>query len=491
MNITRLILKNYRCFKQLNIDFHPQLTVLVANNGGGKTSILDAIAVAFGPYVGSFDEGVNSNFKASDIRLVREFTKENTYSMIPTIEGLHLIAEGYIVSQSKAHTELWKRSLNNTKSKTTTKDAKLLAKYGKDLQEAIQQKTEQKNKVDFILTAPKKMPDSVKFKADNSYLFKQYEVFESDNPLLPLIVYYGTSRLWQLKKLMGNPLGNTSRTIGYTDCLNPASSYKKFLVWFKNWKYCAFQESIDTNKRGELNQRSEFDDYLDSIRNALTTCLEATGWYEIDFDFIKNTIIAIHKDHGTLAVSQLSDGIRTMIGLVADIAFRATKLNGHLGVEAAIKTSGIVLIDEIDMHLHPEWQQIVLQGFTKAFPLIQFIVTTHSPQVLSIVRKENIRVIEAIGEIGDGIYEASIPEFSPLAHRSNDALARIMGVSPAPPWELTEARQQFEWYVRNNQEDTDEARETLQKLNEAGYKFIDSDLSSWRFIANRKKLKGV
>jgi predicted ATP-binding protein involved in virulence len=119
---------------------------------------------------------------------------------------------------------------------------------------------------------------------------------------------------------------------------------------------------------------------------------------------------------------------------------------------------------------------------------MQFIVTTHSPQLLSTVKRENIRMIEAIGE---GIYEAKAPNFSPLAHRSSDALARIMGISPAPPWELTEERQQFEWYVRNNQEDTEEAKLLRQKLDDAGYEFHDSDLSSWRFIASRKKAKGI
>jgi predicted ATP-binding protein involved in virulence len=150
----------------------------------------------------------------------------------------------------------------------------------------------------------------------------------------------------------------------------------------------------------------------------------------------------------------------------------------------------LVLLDNIEQSLHPELQQTILRRFTDTFPLVQFIVTTNSPIVLSTVRKENIRVLLEDPE-NDGVYEANEPDFSPLAHRSNDALGRIMGVSPAPPWELTEARQQFEWYVRNNQEDTEEALLLRQKLDDAGYEFHDSDLSSWRFIASRKKAKGI
>jgi predicted ATP-binding protein involved in virulence len=481
MNITRLILHNYRCFKYLSIDFHAQLTVLVANNGGGKTSILDAVAVAFGPYVGAFDEGVNTNFKSSDIHLIREYPN----GMARITEGVHLTAEGYFSSQNNARLESWKRSLNNSKTRTTNKDARLLAHYGKSLKNAIQREAERK----YILSNLRKISAFSKIETENPFLFTDFENSYIDNPLLPLIAYYGTGRLWQVKKIMGNPLNSTSRTVGYSDCLNPASQYKKFIAWFTHWIQCAFQESRAATKLGEPNQRSEFDDYLDNIRNALNTCLKDTGWFNLDFDFKKGTVVATHEKQGTLAVSQLSDGIRNMIGMVADIAFRATKLNGHLGTEAVLKTNGIVLIDEIDMHLHPEWQQTVLQGFTKAFPLIQFIVTTHSPQVLSTVRKENIRVLLEDPE-NDGIYEVNEPEFSPLAHPSSDALALIMDVFPTPDL-LEDDLQQYEQYVLNNQEDSLIAQEIRKRLDDVGYEFHESDLSKWRFIASRKKANGV
>ena len=72
--------------------------------------------------------------------------------------------------------------------------------------------------------------------------------------------------------------------------------------------------------------------------------------------------------------------------MIADIAYRCVSLNGHLGKEAALKSKGLVMIDEIDMHLHPEWQQVVISSLEKAFANIQFILTTHSPQVLTIAQ---------------------------------------------------------------------------------------------------------
>ncbi|MDF5903600.1 ATP-binding protein [Pseudomonas aeruginosa] len=92
LELTELRLRDYRCFEAIDIDFHPQLTVLVAANGAGKTSILDAIAVAFGPYVGAFDEAVGKHFEPSDIRqfqVRRTATNEMEYA--PKGLGLKLL----------------------------------------------------------------------------------------------------------------------------------------------------------------------------------------------------------------------------------------------------------------------------------------------------------------------------------------------------------------------------------------------------------------
>jgi predicted ATP-binding protein involved in virulence len=102
----------------------------------------------------------------------------------------------------------------------------------------------------------------------------------------------------------------------------------------------------------------------------------------------------VHPDHGRLAVSQMSDGVRGVVSLVADLAFRCMRLNSPMGEDAILETKGIVLIDEVDQHLHPGWQQRILQAIRKAFPNIQFIVTTHSPEVLTTVESRQIRILQ-------------------------------------------------------------------------------------------------
>ncbi len=110
-----------------------------------------------------------------------------------------------------------------------------------------------------------------------------------------------------------------------------------------------------------------------------------------------------------LGLHQLSDGVQCMLSLSGDLAARCAVLNPQYGPDAPARTPGIVLIDEIDLHLHPAWQQRVLGDLQRAFPMVQFIVTTHSPQVLTTVRREHIRFLTTDGTVTipeDGTYGA-------------------------------------------------------------------------------------
>jgi predicted ATP-binding protein involved in virulence len=373
----------------------------VATNGAGKTSILDAIAVAFGPYIGAFDEAVGKHFEPSDIRQYR-VRETATNEMEYASQGVRMEVTGFIpggIMNSMLGGNpptTWSRSLPSPKkAKTTIKDAKELIDYGKRMQRAA------------------RTPGNL--------------------TLLPLIAYYGTGRLYQQKKLTETKkIQSTSRTGGYTDCLDPASSYKSFVAWFKYWSFNAKDARIKAQETGRPVISTEFDGLIKSVSSAVNYCLAPVGWRDIEYSFSRGALVAHHEEYGELPVELLSDGIRNMIGMVADIAFRATKLNGYLGAQAATETPGIVLIDEVDMHLHPKWQQIVVQSLTTAFPKMQFIVTTHSPQVLTTVNRENIRLL---GPDAEGIIRASLPHQEIKGLESAVALTEAMRVNPAPPVE--------------------------------------------------------
>jgi predicted ATP-binding protein involved in virulence len=118
----------------------------------------------------------------------------------------------------------------------------------------------------------------------------------------------------------------------------------------------------------------------------------------------------------------------------------------------------------------------------RTFPLTQFIVTTHSPQVLSTVSRENIRVLTN----HDGVYSARTPDFSPLAHEAGDALTRIMQVHQEPELAIQEQIRRYEQLVRAGQESSDEAQTLKVSVEKDGYQFHDSDLAIWRFLAQHK-----
>lgn len=292
--------------------------------------------------------------------------------------------------------------------------------------------------------------------------FQEYVREGGEKHPLPLLAYYGTGRLWQQKKNTANKFNSTSRTIGYTDCLDPASSYKSFVDWFRYWSMNAFNAKMEASKAGKTSCNvTEFDEYIESVSDAVNTCLAPTEWGNISYSFSIEQLVVYHPQHGELPVANLSDGIRNTIGMVADIAFRATKLNPQLGAKAALETPGIVLIDEVDMHLHPQWQQTILESLTKAFPKIQFIVTTHSPQVLSCVDKSSIRVLREKIDYETQQKTIVVEEVQQQTRgvSSADLLAEIMGVNPVP--NIPESRMVSEYHalIAQNLHETEEGKD--------------------------------
>jgi predicted ATP-binding protein involved in virulence len=169
-----------------------------------------------------------------------------------------------------------------------------------------------------------------------------------------------------------------------------------------------------------------------------------------------------HPIHGILEVNQLSDGVRNMIALVADIAYRMVRLNSGFGRDAVRQTPGLVLIDEVDMHLHPEWQQIVLSNLTAAFPKLQFVVTTHSPQVLSTVKHEQVRLLSE-NIAGEAV--AAIPEARTYGRSNADVLEAVMAVSPEPAVPESDALNQYRALIEQGNWRSEEAKELRRRLS--------------------------
>ena len=413
LQIKKLELHNYRRFEKLAIDFDEKLTVLVAKNGCGKTAVLDAVAIALGPFVGAFDTVQSAQFHPSDVRrklLESSAGMRESEKQFP----VKMFADGII----DGTLEKWERMLSGDKSHTTYGGSRPLINFGNHLQKQVR-----------IASVP---------------------------VALPLISYYGTGRLWGDMRFFKKRKENLSRTAGYMLCLSGMSSYKIFAEWFERFHRAAFEEQ-DNPLQLEKIQAS-----LQAFKTAVNAIIEPLDWKNIDFKVSKGGIIMEQASTGiTLPVDWLSDGVRNIVALTADIAHRAIRLNSHLPAHEAIRTTqGIVLIDEIDMHLHPKWQQTILPSLTRAFPSIQFIVTTHSPQVITSVHKKHIKIINEDGALSD-----IADDMGTLGSESNRVLAEIFAVPPRPPVQEEKLTQYLE-LVEKRQHNTNEAIKLLNELRD-------------------------
>jgi predicted ATP-binding protein involved in virulence len=406
LRLDRLFLRNFRCFAECTIDLHPTLTVLVAENGRGKTAVLDAIAIALGLFVDTIASGRQAHgFDRSDIRLVRGEDGAMAPSL-PVELAANGTADGERLSWSRAVS-----SLGKVRVRTANRDAKTLHKAAERLRERLTG----------FASGEREQP-----------------------PPLPLVAFYGTGRLWSEHRLTkGKRIADSSamgRVAGYLDSLSSSSSFKAFADWYERTANAARSATAVAYGPSERPEK-----LLAAVRDATRIVLEPTRWRNVDWEFPPNNelgqpkargyLVVEHPDHGRLPLAALSDGVRNMVALVADLAHRCVRLNPHFGEQAAKLTPGILLIDEVDMHLHPRWQQLVVGLLRQAFPAMQIVVSTHSPHVLSTVDVTSIRVIRL--QNGNGVLVT--PRFQTRGVESADVLAAIMGVDPVP--QVDEARE--------------------------------------------------
>jgi predicted ATP-binding protein involved in virulence len=414
LRLDRLKLTNFRCFTECEIDLHPKLTVLVAENGRGKTALLDAIGIALALFVDTLAGlGQSHGFERSDVHRARG-ADGKTEPKLP----VKLAARGTF----EGETLRWSRERSSTEKgkRTTTGSARKLRKVALGLRARLA-------------------------------AFAGGDSFEA--PVLPVVAFYGTGRLWSEHRLTSikkaPPPSTMARVTGYFDGLSSSSSFRTFADWYEATAGAAKSPAGRAFGQDERPER-----LLAAVRQATRLMLEPTGWRDLDWDFEQRMLVAEHPQHGRLPLSVLSDGVRNMIALVADLAHRCVRLNPQLGEDAAARTPGILLIDEVDMHLHPRWQQLVVDLLRRTFPAMQMVLSTHSPHVLSTVDVESIRVLRV--EDGRGVFHT--PTFQTRGVESADVLAAIMGVDPVPQVEQARWLSRYRAMIEDGLAETAEAQ---------------------------------
>jgi predicted ATP-binding protein involved in virulence len=161
----------------------------------------------------------------------------------------------------------------------------------------------------------------------------------------------------------------SSRFDAYQYCFNPynTENIKKVDEWYKT-------KQITKEKNGNAQK-------ITAIENALRNCIPMCE--NIFFDIEEGQFMMEMQDGKAVAFRHLSTGMQGILMMVRDLAYRCVYVNGHLGANATLETEGVVLIDELDAHLHPSWQQTIVGSLKKTFPKIQFFLTAHSPHIIA------------------------------------------------------------------------------------------------------------
>lgn len=208
-----------------------------------------------------------------------------------------------------------------------------------------------------------------------------------------VVAYYSVKRSeFEIDISAENEKDLFSKNSAYENSLNSITNYKDFFRWFRNREDKENSEMVRQFRMKNVDVNYE-DSQLKAVRKAIFSLLPEFSNLSVNHDSLE---LMISKDETNLNFASLSDGEKGIIALFGDISRRLTLANPESS--DSNQENGIILIDEIDQHLHPAWQRKIVPCLLKTFPKCQFVITTHSPQVLGEIKSENIRILSN-GEI--------------------------------------------------------------------------------------------
>ncbi|MBP3608818.1 MAG: AAA family ATPase [Lachnospiraceae bacterium] len=428
--LEKLTLKNYRRFSHKEFALDQHMNVLVGSNASGKTTVLEAACVMLGAYLAAYKRYVPSRFvfNISEWDVHRKLQKAAQPDVLispdiaqyPCMIGTNLIMD--------KDSFVYRRVLEKKDGRT---------------------KFDGNNPMQKQIVAWEEMFSA----ADRS----------DKDTVLPLVLYLSSARLWNEDKNSRKEEGIPGRTDAYYRCLDKKRGTQFTFNYIKKLVEISVQE-----KNGV-----DFPAYtliMDAIRRSVMD--ELKPGQTIEYSSRYDGLALVEKDGTWIPFDGLSDGYRGVIKIVADIATRMCILNPYLKEKTLKDTPGVVVIDELDLSLHPSWQRRIVKILTELFPKIQFICASHSPFIIQSLKEGQL--ISMDGEVDDEYAGQSI----------EDIAEDIMGIdNPQYSDEKREMMELAEKYFSelngvNNQEDLKTIREKLDYLtakfgdNPAYYAFL-------------------
>jgi predicted ATP-binding protein involved in virulence len=396
MRIESLSIKNFRGIEELTLDFNTlEPIVFIGANGAGKSSILDCIAILLKILI----ERVYKTKNGKKLLIRREDIRNGFAFSRNLIEITIDSQQGEVVCEAR----LSKMSLQNT-SKPSSSFGPVLENLRKQLENDVRE-----NFPLAIYYPVNRSVDDVFLESSQDFKFNQSDAYENSV---------------------------SSKNINFKD----------FFAWFRN------REDLEAELLRDNSTHQ--DSQLKIVRQAIVSMLPGFSKPKVRRSPLRMTV---EKQNQELIINQLSDGEKCLLALVGDLARRLAIANP--GLEDPLQGTGVVLIDEIELHLHPGWQYEIIPALTRTFPNCQFIVTTHSPIVLSQVKPEGIFCLEK----RDGKVIAYHPDSS-YGRDTNRILEGLMGVPERPQVFKDRLRELFRFIDEGN---LDKAKELQHQLEES------------------------
>lgn len=333
MKIDELYIKNFRNIEEETFCFPSLFTVIIGMNGKGKSTLLHALRIAAGAYLLGIPKVNKRGIGSNEIR------KTNRRLLL---EHRPVIVQATGRFPEKEASITWKRRmLEGGKSVTSSaEDIGLIKELG-------------------------------------TSKYRRMQDDESDELDLPLIAYFGTNRVYGVARKRRTRVGRQIFVEGYHEWDS---------MRLGSYRYKAWLETYDALVEGGKEYPESKQVFFDTIKKACPyitniALVKDTIWLRVDM---------LEEESDFLPLDLMSDGIITFVEMVAELVYRCIVLNGYLREKSVINTRGVVLVDEIDLHLHPKWQKHVVSDLKEAFPNVQFIVTTHSPMIVQSLRSEEL-----------------------------------------------------------------------------------------------------
>lgn len=356
-------IEDFRGAERIDLDLHPRLTILYGKNASGKTTVLDAIAIGLAaiarrlPRSSNEEEERLPRIRESDRRTIwRQFKKEE--------------------KAKRVSISLWGQSQDNkdpihwfVENRWASRGPEVGDRESAQLQPYLDAVNEALRVTD-------------------------------DTMSMPVFVYYGVERAVsnKAKEDARPPRDIPGRPSGLAGALDGAAQFETATQWFRAME--------DIEVRSKLRQPSYEHPALATVRAAVRAAIKTPDgasiralWVDAYSSKLQVEFVRPGGAVEELEIGQLSDGFRTYLALVMDLARRMEQCNptpedGIPRDEFGLRSRAVVLIDEVDLHLHPAWQQFVLQGLLDAFPRTQFVVTTHSALALGSMRDATVYFME-------------------------------------------------------------------------------------------------